>query len=118
MAVGITDEDRAYSADIRAHLKKFVIGEDFDNDDLFKVLKGGDASLWSMRIVFHPQARLIGGFLRPGEFIGLAFRARAVLATEGFVPVITRARNVWTSIFPAFPRLTDNRERLLSDFRL
>lgn len=113
--VGATSEERQFFADIRALLKKFVTGGDFDDDVLFKELRGG-RQLWSVRITFHPQERIIGAFLRKGELIGLTHRSRDSLGTEGFVPTITRAQTIWDSVFPGFGRITGNRTDLLSDF--
>ena len=57
-------------------LKAFVTGGDFDDDELLWELTTNLGSWYEFRITFHPQHRILGGFLRPCEFIALAHGTR------------------------------------------
>lgn len=110
-------DDQVHRADVRAFLKGFVIGEDFDDDVLLKPLKPPHEHLYSLRISFQPQYRIVGGFLRPGEFVAAAHRSRNEIG-EDWVPVRTKARSVWATLFPDHNRAPLGRRALVADFEV
>jgi hypothetical protein len=115
-STGDNAADRNYFAQIRAFFSSFVGGGDFDDDDMLKALSQGKDGLWEFRITFQPQARVIGGFLRPGEFVALSFANRSDLAAAGFGPLIGVVKNRWKSMFPDQGPLMEPRARLLMEF--
>jgi hypothetical protein len=113
---GATAAKERYHADVRAFLKKFIIGEDFDDDALLKPLKPHDEGIWEFKITFHPEDRIFGGFLRRGEFIATNRKDRAALV-EGFAQHRARCKGIWNSLCSKYPRLTERtRKELLEEF--
>lgn len=115
--IGASSAERRYFADVRALLKRFVVGDDFDDDAVLKPLNGGRDGQWEIRITFTPQDRVFGGFLRPGEFIATNRLTRDQLDKRGFSPSLERSRAIWKRLFGTLPRLNGlAREDLLEDF--
>ncbi|TKT73663.1 hypothetical protein YH63_020785 [Afipia massiliensis] len=113
------DEGAEYGARIRAVFRSFVGGADFDDDALFKpITKGPDGKLglWEIKIIYVPQARVFGGFLRKGEFVALSYGIRSHLASYGFQPIIDLVRQRWEDLFPDRSMLKAPRVELLGDF--
>jgi hypothetical protein len=111
---GSTTMERKYHADVRALLKQFVTGGDFDDDEVLKEIS--DDGIWEIRITFEPQARMFGGFLRIGEFVATNWRDRKALSS-GFGRDKTRCRTIWQSLFPKQRRLLGpTRTELLEEF--
>lgn len=102
--------------DVRAFLKSFVIGEDFDDDVKLKELNTPTGGWYEFRITFNPQTRIFGGFLRPGEFVALLQQDRKVLARDAFAPSIKRTMLIWNSLFQNLRPLNDHRDVLLEEF--
>jgi hypothetical protein len=115
-STGDTAKERDYFAKVRAFFSQFVGGADFDDDDMLKTLSQGKHGLWEFRITFQPQARVVGGFLRPGEFVALSFADRADLDAAGFGPIIKVVRSRWDSMFPHQKPLMEPRTNLLREF--
>jgi hypothetical protein len=115
MAEGKTAAEKKYFADAQAFFRVFVAGADFDDDDMLKSLSQGEGGLWEFRITFHPQARVIGGFLRNGEFVALAQAKRADLGKKGFGQTIGLVKDRWRSLFSQSPLLSP-RNMLLQEF--
>ena len=105
-----------YFEAVRAFLKGFVMGGDFEDDAMLKALTTDLGAFYEFRIAFHPQHRIVGGFLRPGEFIALAHETRKNLAGKGFAPTISRASKLWNSLAFKSRPLTDECSCLLEDF--
>jgi len=105
-----------YFEGVRALLKAFVTGGDFDDDELLWELTTNLGSWYEFRITFHPQHRIVGGFSRPGEFIALAHGTRKDLDKKGFAPTISRAAKLWNSLSFGSRPLTTHRSSLLEDF--
>lgn len=105
-----------YFEAVRAFLKGFVMGGDFEDDSMLKALTTDMGAFYEFRIAFHPQHRIVGGFLRPGEFIALAHETRKNLAEKGFAPTISRASRLWNSLAFKSRPLTDECSSLLEDF--
>ncbi len=101
--------------DVRAFLTSFIIGDDFDDDVRLKELKTSAHGWYELRIIFHPQHRMIGGFVKPGEFVALTHGRRDRL-DKNFAPTIDRARKLWTSLFPDCPPSVVERALLLETF--
>ena len=92
------------------------MGGDFEDDTLLKELTTKVGAFYEFRITFNPQHRIVGGFLRPGEFFALAHETRKNLEAKGFAPTISRASKLWNSLgFDSRP-LTDQCSSLLEDF--
>ena len=105
-----------YFDGVRDFLKNFVTGDDFDNDALLKPLTTSLGAWYEFKILFDPHHRIIGGFLRPGEFVALAHETRRNLDEKGFAPTINRASRLWNGLsFGSLP-LTAKRSSLLEDF--
>lgn len=117
---GEDQRERNHRADTRMFLKRFVVGDDFDDEVKFKCLKPLKEGLYAFRVLFSPQHRILGGFARPGEFIATAQRTRLYLAQEGpgWIPTRTKAKNEWSRLFPDHSRMTGPRSHLLSEFIL
>ena len=111
------DADRKeYFEKVMSLLKAFVIGEDFDDDVVCKLMKPHHHGIYELRITFDPQHRIFGGFLRVGEFVALAQETRDKLSRgQGFAGKISRVDTLWKSMFPYTP-LINERCRLLEDF--
>jgi hypothetical protein len=116
MADGETDAETKYFAQARAFFSSFVAGADFDDDDMLKPLSQGQDGLWEFRITFQPQARVLGGFLRNGEFIALAEAKRADLDKQGFGKTIGLVKSRWKSLFSDQRPLLNSRSTLLQEF--
>jgi hypothetical protein len=114
--VGGTAQEREYFAKVRAFLSAFVGGADFDDDDMLKALSQGNDGLWEFRVTFQPQARVVGAFLRPGEFVALSFADRGDLQKAGFGPLIRLVKSRWNSMFPNYGPLKKPRTSLLVEF--
>jgi hypothetical protein len=114
----VEQKDRDYRADVRMFLKRYVIGEDFDDDVKLKQLKPPSDGLYAFRVVFNPHHRILGGFVRPGEFVATAQKARSLLEQEGrgWTPTRTSAKTQWEALLPNHSRLTSTRSSLLVDF--
>lgn len=115
MTEGETGNEKRYHAEIRAFFKAFVLGADFNDDDLLKALKPECLGIFEFRITFHPQERIFGSFLRVGEFVATNRKDRTALAS-GFAPHLDRCSQIWTSIFPKHSPLQHDRSSLLGDF--
>jgi hypothetical protein len=116
---GTTRDEERYFAGVRAVFADFVRGEDFDDDAEFKAItKGpnGKYGMWEIKISFFPHWRVLGGFLRMGEFVALSHGNRALLAQHGFEPLIEVVRERWEALFPIRPMLKGIRADLLGDF--
>lgn len=113
---GLDASQQRYFEGVRALLKAFVTGGDFDDDELLWELTTNLGSWYEFRITFHPQHRILGGFLRPGEFIALAHGTRKDLDKKGFAPTISRAAKLWKSLSFGSRPLTTTRSSLLEDF--
>ena len=112
---GIGKEERFFD-DVRAFLKSFVTGEDFDDDVKLKMLNTRTGGWYEFRITFNPQTRLFGGFLRSGEFVVVLQQDRRSLGRTSFAPAIQRAERIWKGLFPNHLPVTDRRQFLLKDF--
>lgn len=113
------DAGTTYGAKVRAIFSAFVAGEDFDDDDLLKNLsKGpdGNIGIHEIKILWFPKARVLGGFLRHGEFVALSHADRDLLATFGFQPIINLVKERWKELFPEREMLNDSRSELLRKF--
>lgn len=118
MSKGATSDEQRYYANVRALLKDFVIGGGFDDDMVFKPLRPPPKSLWEIRITFAPAARIFGGFVRKGEFLGTNMRHRKALE-RGFAPHTARSATIWKSMFGKRDRCPggqEDRPYLLEDF--
>jgi hypothetical protein len=115
-STGASASERRYFAQVRAFFASFVSGADFDDDDMLKTLSQGKDGLWEFRVTFQPQARVVGGFLRPGEFIALSFADRSALAAAGFGPLIKVVKDRWKLMFPTHAPLMMARADLLTEF--
>lgn len=115
-STGDTAAERTYFAQVRAFFSAFVRADDFDDDDMLKALSQGRDGLWEFRITFQPQARVLGAFLRPGEFVALSFANRADLQAAGFGPLIKVVKSRWKSMFPHHKPLMRSRPILLREF--
>ncbi|QIO34658.1 hypothetical protein [Bradyrhizobium sp. 1(2017)] len=113
---GNNDSERKYFAQVRAFFSAFVAGNDFDDDDMLKALSGGQDGIWEFRITFLPQARVLGAFLRKGEFVALTFDKRSDLAARGFGPLIASTRSRWAGLFPGESPSMLSRHLLLQEF--
>jgi hypothetical protein len=107
---------RRYFDNVRDFLKSFVAGDDFDNEAILKPMKTDLGAWYEFRIYFDPHHRIIGGFLRPGEFIALTHQTRSHLDGKGFAPTISRASRLWNSCSFSSRPLIANRASLLEDF--
>lgn len=116
MSDGKTAAEQRWFAQARAFFRAFVAGADFDDDDMLKALSEGKDGLWEFRITFLPQWRIVGGFLRNGEFIALAQAKRDDLQKSGFGPIIKLVRGRWKSLFPDQAPLLSPRSTLLREF--
>ena len=110
-----TSQQRYFEA-IRAFLKTFVTGDDFDNDNVLKKLTTKFGDWYEFRIAFDPHHRIIGGLLRTGEFIALAHETRRNLDDKGFASTISRASRLWNSMSFKNRPLSGERSSLLEDF--
>ena len=108
-------KEERYFDDVRAFLKSFVTGEDFDDDVKLKKLNTKAGGWYEFRITFIPQTRLFGGFIRPGEFVIVLQKDRGALARNSFAPALDRAERIWKGLFPHHSPLTESREFLLRD---
>jgi hypothetical protein len=113
---GTTPAEKRYYADVRAFLKGFVIGEDFEDDALFKLLSPPNEGVFEFRVTFQPAERLFGAFVRKGEFVITNRKDRKSLGKKGFAPDRGRCRDIWASLFPNTERLTLPLAELLEDF--
>ncbi len=80
--------------DVRAFLKSFVTGDDFDDDVKLKELKTLKGGLYEFRITFSPQTRIFGAFLGQGEFVAILQQDRRTLDRASFAPSIHRAEQI------------------------
>ena len=113
---GSDQAGQRYFDNVRDFLTSFVAGDDFDNEAILKPLKTELGAWYEFRIYFDPHHRIIGGFLRPGEFIALAHQTRRHLDGKGFAPTISRASRLWNSFSFGSQPLTAKRSTLLEDF--
>ena len=102
--------------DVRAFLKSFVTGDDFDDDVKLKELKTLKGGLYEFRITFSPQTRIFGAFLGQGEFIAILQQDRRTLDRASFAPSIHRAEQIWNGLFPNHRPAKDSRDFLLGEF--
>ena len=107
---------RRYFDDVRDFLRAFVIADDFDSDAVLKPLTTNLGAWYEFKIIFDPHHRIIGGFLRPGEFVAIAHETRKNLDRKGFAQTISRASRLWNSLALGSRPLTDKRSSLLEDF--
>ncbi len=114
-AVGTTKAEERFCANVRAVCRAFVQGEDFDDDALLKSLQPKAEAIWEFKLTYEPQHRILGAFLRKGEFVATNHRDRKTLA-RGFGPSRTRVKSVWSTLFPSNPRSSGARHALLEDF--
>lgn len=112
---GVGKEGRFFD-DVRAFLKSFVTGEDFDDDVKLKELKTRTGGWYEFRITFNPQTRIFGGFLRQGEFVALLQQNRERLGREAFAPSVDRTIQIWNGLFPGVQPLTLPRDFLLEEY--
>jgi hypothetical protein len=98
--LGETNRERRYLANVRALLKDFVTGEDFDDDELLWLLHRDLNIAWEIRVTFEPDWRIFGSFSRPGEFVLAHHKSRRLLAEEGFDKHIDRCERVIQAMFP------------------
>lgn len=112
---GKDEDEREFYANVRAFLKSFIIGEDFDDIVKLKPMKVDQGGIWSLRITWHPQHRILGGFLVPGVFVATVYRDRRQIG-ENFVPHLARARNIWCKLFPHWPPVTGTSRADLLEF--
>ena len=113
---GIGAKQARYFDGVRDFLKNFVTGDDFDNDALLKPLTTSLGAWYEFKILFDPHHRIIGGFLRPGEFVALAHETRRNLDEKGFAPTISRASRLWNGLSFGSRPFTVKRSSLLEDF--
>jgi hypothetical protein len=116
---GATRDEEKYFAGVRAVFSDFVRGEDFDDEAEFKeITKGpnGKFGIWEIKISFFPHWRVLGGFLRVGEFVALSHGNRALLAQHGFEPLIQVVRGRWEQLFTDRPMLRGLRPDLLGNY--
>ena len=113
---GETKQEKRYFDEVRGFLKSFVAGRDFEDDVKLKKLYTDYGAWYEIRIIFNPHHRIIGGFLRPGEFVALMHDTRANLDRKGFSAAISQAAKIWKTLsFPNQP-LTADRLSLLENF--
>ena len=84
--------------DVRAFLKSFVTGDDFDDDVKLKELKTHRGGWYEFRITFNPQTRIFGAFLGQGEFVAVLQRDRKALDRASFAPSLFRAEQIWNCL--------------------
>lgn len=111
-----TGKEARFFDDVRAFLKSFVTGEDFDDDVKLKELKTPMGGWYEFRITFNPQTRIFGGFLRQGEFVTVLQNDRKALDRASFAPSIHRAERIWKVLFPALRPSPNRRDFLLGEF--
>jgi hypothetical protein len=102
--------------DVRAFLKSFVTGDDFDDDVKLKELKTQSGGWYEFRITFNPQTRIFGGFLGQGDFVAILQQDRRMLDRNAFAPSIQRTAQIWNGLFPHHRPLKENRDFLLGEF--
>lgn len=112
---GIGKDERFFD-DVRAFLKSFVTGEDFDDDVKLKPLQPLSGGWFEFRITFNPQTRIFGGFLRQGEFVAVLQQNRRELDRAGFAGSVGRAQGIWGRLFDRRRPLNDSRNFLLGEF--
>jgi hypothetical protein len=110
---GFFTSGEEYYAGVREFLKGFVIGEDFDDDDMLSLLKPPGEAVWQFRVQFAPKARIFGGFLEPCVFIATNYKERDILGQRGYAPERRRCRTIWEQLFPQHPRTNMTRKQLL-----
>jgi hypothetical protein len=111
---GFLTSGEDYYAGIREFLKGFIIGHDYDDDDMLCLLAPGEEGIWEFRVQFEPKARIFGGFLGPCMFIATNYKDRDFLARRGFAGERKRCRDIWDGLFPGHPRITSlSRKQLL-----
>ncbi|MEW9304534.1 hypothetical protein [Labrys neptuniae] len=67
--------------------------------------------VWKLQYKGFPEARLIGGFIVPGDFIGLVAASRADLAGH-YNEAIDMCCELWLKLFPTFNRCSTSIESL------
>lgn len=112
---GIGKDERFFD-DVRAFLKSFVTGEDFDDDVKLKPLQPLSGGWFEFRITFNPQTRIFGGFLRQGEFVAVLQQNRRELDRSGFAGSVARTQVIWRRLFDQQRPLNENRDFLLGEF--
>jgi hypothetical protein len=110
---GLLRSGQDYYGNVREFLKGFVIGHDFDDDDVLCLLEPAHEGVWEFRVQFEPKARIFGGFLEPCVFIATNYKDRNFLDMRGFAGDRRRCR-IWDGLFPAHRRITNlTRKQLL-----
>jgi hypothetical protein len=103
-----------YYANVREFLKGFVIGHDFDDDQMLRPLTPIEEGVWEFRVQFEPKARIFGGFLEPCVFFATNYKDRNFLDLRGFAGDRQRCRAIWKGLFPDHPRIVNlSRQQLL-----
>ena len=111
---GLLTSGQDYHANIRQFLKGFIIGDDYDYDDMLALLKPDEEGVWEFRIQFEPKARIFGGFLEPCRFVATNYQDRNFLGARGFANDRQRCRTIWETLLKDYPRVVDlTRTRLL-----
>ncbi len=105
-----------YFDDVRAFLKSFVTGEDFDDDVKLKELKTARGGWYEFRIIFNPQTRIFGAFIGQGDFVAVLQQDRRTLDRSSFAPSIFRAEQIWQGLFPTDRPAKESRDFLLGEF--
>ena len=111
---GLLTSGQDYYAGVREFLKGFVVGHDFDDDDVLRPLTPVTEGVWEFRVQFEPKARIFGAFLEPCVFIATNYKDRNFLDMRGFAGDRLRCRTIWDGLFPAHQRITNlTRKQLL-----
>jgi hypothetical protein len=96
-------------AAVRAHLGRFVKGEEIDDYRFMKRvsrrgISGDDFSdeVWSVRPNFQPKHRFFGGFILPDWLLITNYRRRDYLNSDQRWHVeIGKAQSVWNAVMPS-----------------
>ena len=96
-----------FKADLRAFLKRFVVGAPMENGADFKKANPKGKAIWAMRIRFRPQVRMFGGFADMDIFVCLLWRMRDKLE-KGKGPkwdaAVAKTAKRWDEMFPGLTR--------------
>jgi hypothetical protein len=96
-------------AAVRAHLGRFVKGEQIDDLNYMKRVSNRAAAtvddfsdgVWSIRPLFEPKQRFFGAFPLPDHFIIFAMQSRRALNTDPqWNNQIRKVTRTWNAMFP------------------
>jgi hypothetical protein len=98
VALPESKKDRGHKLKIQAHLKRFVVGEEIDNQVYMKCLDKKEDRVWAIRILNEPQYRIFGAFLELDCFIAFHSTKRAQLRKQGFATDVKRTIREWNAL--------------------